>query len=162
MTEVFSPAPVFGCICCNSTRIGSSKKERRAKVALCDACSEEFTRWSRIKGDTDNPDNDLNRWLARRLTMDAKRMHVRGVTGRCEAIAMGPRGWIDGHVRQCRGRAVAMVEGHRVCGGHARASNPAFINTFENDAYADLQRVVTHLVKVDERFRACVAAALSA
>lgn len=146
----------FECRFCGSThhKVANNKK-------LCVACWEEFERWMKRIGVSDKSELAVNRWMARRLMLDAERMSRYGITGRCEAVSSaGNRRWLDGWDAQCRRQALHTREGRKVCSLHATATAPIFVGDIAHDAYTDMQRILTSLAKTDEKFRQCLIAAV--
>lgn len=155
MMPVLPTAETFRCMTCGSTYLPKGSEE-----VLCTACWDEFVRWTDSIGVTDKSRNSMNRWMARRLMLDATRLARFGMTGRCEAIRLATRGWLDGFDVQCRNRATEMRDGRRVCTKHAIATHPVYAGDYAHDPYADMQRVMAELARSDERFRQALVAAL--
>lgn len=157
MTGVFKRAKEqFVCRSCAATHVPAATK---TLPNICEYCWEKFSRW--IK-DEEKSEHNFTRWLARSLYLNAVRMHRYGTTGRCEATTRGPRGWLDGFGDQCRGEAVELRDGRRLCAQHANATRVVFIDQRSNDPYHALTRVMTALAKADPMFRRCLEEALGA
>lgn len=148
----------FDCRACGSTYQKPSNNKK-----LCAACWDEMERWLKSVKVTDKSEMSVNKWMARRLMMDAERLFRYGMTGRCEAISSaGNRRWLDGMDIQCRMRATNKRDGRRVCSKHHTATAPIYIGDLAHDPYTDMQRVLTDLAQSDEQFRQCLVAAIEA
>lgn len=155
--QVLLMPDAFACRLC-----GSSYLQAADQAGLCVACWDEFNRWIESVGVTDKTEYSINRWMARRLMLDASRLARYGMTGRCEAVAGRTRGWLDGWDMQCRSRATGMRDGRRVCFQHSNATKPVFVGSEAHDPYIDMERVLTELAKSDLRFRKALEGALAA
>lgn len=156
MIGVFEQPPIFRCIACGAGYLPESKQKK-----LCDACFASYERWTRRAARQAGSSNALNRWLARWLTLEAKRLEKFGVSGRCEAVTRGPNGYVSGFNSQCRGHATHIRDGRRVCGSHNLAARVVFAGTSPHDPYADWTRLMVRLSKADSKFADCVRAAAS-
>lgn len=152
--EVFFRPSEFACRACGATYIPAGHRE------LCESCWGSFIRWADSISIQDRSRTSVNRWLARRLMLEAEKLRKTGVAGRCEAVSLGPRGWIDGFDRQCRCFAMTRRDGRRVCAKHAKALAPLYVGEKAHDPYGDMERVLSDLAAVDARFRAILEAAL--
>lgn len=158
MNAVFDMPQQYCCRSCGSQYLPRSQN---GKEEVCVACWDDFLRWLRSIGSKDRSRLMLNRWLARRLMLEANRMAIYGVTGRCEAVRQGPRGYVDGFDAQCRSRATKLRDGYKVCGQHAKAKAVVFIGDAAHNPYVDFERALASLAKDDPRFKECLARALT-
>ncbi len=153
-TAVFSSAPRCACRGCGATHLAN------AKWGLCERCFDTFERFSN-KGSHEHSENSVNKWLARKLVMDLRRLQRLGVVGRCEALTRGNGQWVYGFDRQCRQEATAIRDGRRVCGSHKRSDPLILAGDVTHDPYTDLLTLMAELARVDPAFRECMSAALA-
>lgn len=94
-------------------------------------------------------EDDVNSWLAHKLVKDIRRLTRDGIIGRCEAIS----GWSAGNPgTQCALAAITHREGHKVCRGHFKATEPVFVSDEQSNHYEMLREIIRHLASVDGRF----------
>lgn len=153
--NVFVRPPTVNCRSCAATHAPEAGHDIPNVCAYC---------WKRFVGFNGmNPisENAFNRWLARETFLTVRRMQKYKVAGRCEAITAGPRGWLDGHDRQCLSLAVYVRDGRRVCGQHQRTKKPRFVGQPDNDPYDAMRGALTSLAAIDPLFRQCLEEALA-
>lgn len=155
---LYQLASEFSCISCGAAFLPEAEHD------LCEACFDTFCRWVVQTKSTDYSAEAANKWLARKLLLDAKRLERFGVVGRCEAVTSGPRGFLDTYVNaQCRLNATAIRDNRRVCGLHVRPGTKIlFAGTQASDPYHELQQILIRLAAVDQKFCDCLTAAAAA
>lgn len=156
MSDVFVIPSEFDCRSCGSTHSPDSGHR-----GLCEGCWHDLNRWAERTKIKDRSETTIARWMARRLMLDATRLTRYGIVGRCEAVSVAERGWLDGLDAQCRNRATGMRDGRRVCSMHVRATRPLFVGSEAHNPYEDIKRVLTELAKSDPKFRDCLSHALT-
>lgn len=106
-------------------------------------------------------DDDLNRWLARKLFLDLRRLQQKGIVGRCQAVS----GWIYGRRgQQCALPAIIKLsDGHLVCGQHLQSPRHSleFVDGHNpNGPYEILGCIIQRLVKKDKKLLDTISAAI--
>jgi hypothetical protein len=146
---VFTIASKNKCRVCGATHAAAKSKMYRD---VCNWC------WGRFMTHTNNKkkptETDFNKWLARDLYLGVAHAARTGVTGRCQAVSKGPRGWVDDHVHQCCSRGSVIKNNRRVCWRHRRAT--MFVGEPQNDAYDAMTKSLSSLMRIDPRFKSCV------
>lgn len=97
-----------------------------------------------------NMDVAVSRWLAAKITADAKRVEAGKPPLRCEAIS----NWSEGRPgTQCGLRATGYRDGRAVCSKHKKATDPVFVGDKRADYYEVLRGILADLSNMDSRFR---------
>jgi hypothetical protein len=130
---------------------------------LCTSCWRACERWFMVMGIEERHRLAVNRWLARRLMLDARRMQRTGVLGRCEAISRHTRGHLDYRNGQCVHFAVGKRDERLVCALHAQEHvKPSYVGTVDHSPYDTLRDMLADLARSDPLFSQCLAAASAA
>lgn len=148
MPELLTVFTGVACRTCGAVRGPRSESNNDGlELGVCENCWRAFNRWRDER--TPATEDDFNRWLARKLFLDLRRLQQTGVVGRCEAVS----DWMYGRRgQQCALPAMTRKDGHLVCGQHLSARNPAFVETTDpHQPYQMLEVIVSRLVKVDRR-----------
>lgn len=152
------------CRACGATHAPPAREE--APPDICRTCWLRFSSSCSTRG-IDPTEDQLNRWLARRLYLNARRLKLYGVIGPCEAISIGAgalyiRGYGSRGGFQCSSAATMFRDGRRVCTSHGdRARNVQYIDIDNVDPYRDFGGLLAELCKIDERLFECVRAAIA-
>lgn len=94
-------------------------------------------------------EDDVNSWLAHKLTKDVRRLTRDGMVGRCEAVS----GWGYGNPgSQCAKAATEYRDGHKVCYRHKHATAPVFVSDKQADHYEMMRGNILHLAAADPLF----------
>lgn len=126
---------------------------------ICANCWVSFKRFT--EHGAPYTDDDLNRWLARKLFLDLRRLAQKGIVGRCEAVS----DWLYGHRgQQCALPALMrLADGHLVCGQHLQSPRHALLfvdGPNSNGPYAMLGCIIQRLVKKDKKLLDVISAAI--
>lgn len=125
------------------------------KFGICKTCHTAFFYRNGRKRVTES---DFLRLLADTLVLHMKRYRRTNVLGRCEALSdctYGYRGY------QCGLSAIAIRDGHKVCGSHARATSPVFVTAATTNNYDVVRDLVAEISAKDALFTEAIKAGLS-
>ncbi len=141
-------AQVEGVVCraCGATH-GVPADETKT-FGTCAVC---WSRFSRSKAA--NTEDGFNRWLARELFLELRRLRLYGVSGRCEAVS----NWLYRDGAQCAHHATMIRDTRRVCGVHGqRTVEVAFVGGVQSDPYDTMRDNLVELARVDPQLMECL------
>ena len=139
-------------VACRACGAARAPRDEEAQFGACKTCWDSFQRHR----DRKLPLADaFTEWLARRLVLDVRRHNRFGVSGRCEAVS----DWLyGGHgTYQCGLPAIQVNEdGRKVCGIHAKASRPVYVEQDDRRYYDMITYLLTTIGLADAPFREAV------
>lgn len=154
MTSLYKRHDGIVCRACGAAH-GSFDEE-----ALPDVCGDCWTRFKaacRFRNQEPNTDR-FNRWLARQLYLNVRRLKIYGVTGRCQAISGADSNLLRSGFAfqggyQCAVPATMIRDGKAVCTSHGRRADLVhFVSEPLSDPYRDFTRLMSELALIDEQF----------
>lgn len=140
-------ANVEGVVCraCGATH---ATPDDNHTFGVCGVCWDRFGRSTK-----ERTEDAFNRWLARELFLELRRLRLYGVSGRCEAVS----NWLYRDGAQCAHHATMMRDTRRVCGTHGKpAVDVAFVGGVQADPYEVMFETLIDLAHVDERLMDCL------
>jgi hypothetical protein len=124
---------------------------------LCDWCFRRVVYSSK----TGTPSNlDIAKWLAAEVIRGVKRLKVRGINSRCEAITGFTGAGQHGH--QCSTWADGWKHGRPVCWSHGSKAHVIQFVDNRIDPYLHIERLMTEVAVSDSDFRVALENALKA
>ena len=157
MSKLFERTDGIACRACGAASARSVHETFKDAIfdTVCDVCWRRFSQYCENQHKTATEDL-FNRWLARQLFMDVRRLKHYGVAGRCEAVTTQGVWRHETSLRagyQCGMHASMVRDGRKVCHAHGtRADFVCYVDEPITDPYDDWSHLMADVALKDDDF----------